>query len=498
MEYIYKNISLDIYNDITSQLTISVKQGDTAKGVRVALTDHGKVFKIPDNCYAVFSGRKGNGVYLSDGCTIQNNTIIVNFTDAVVSVPTQIDSEITVFSANGEKLTSPSFMIFVYKTIEEEYASDVVESNSFTVLNDLISETAAVIANANDAIGTINEAVEKTNDATEDAKSATMEAKNSVNYIKKTSDGRLEILDADLNVIDTVDVCYMDNDTIYRYEDGVLKVVGIKELNANETFRMWVGTNEEYQQLSEKDENTFYWITDDATFDEVVQHINDLNDAFTAHKNALKIGAFVVGKANNANNANLFGNNLPNAYRGNGTFFDYPYETNVDLDNINYEYHKVVGGDTANMPPNETSGFLDVSVSSAFGEARILQKFTATYTCKEYVRARSEQGIWGDWVCVNQILPESPSPSIQLPSAGYYYIEFNVWSDVYDYDETYSLGLVYWNGSSYKRFPQLFTGGSTASYHIAIKKTGHFECYFYLDGSQTEDNNNHRFLVKKL
>ena len=162
MECIYKNISLDIHKDITSQLTLSVKQGDTARGIRVALTDHGRVFKLPDGCYAVFSAKKSNGIYLSDSCVIQGDTIIYNFSDSVVSVAAQLDCELTVYSAKGERITSPSFMVFVYKTIDEEYAGEVVESNDFTVLQDRLEETATAIEAAKKATEDANDAADET------------------------------------------------------------------------------------------------------------------------------------------------------------------------------------------------------------------------------------------------------------------------------------------------------------------------------------------------
>ena len=242
MECIYKNISLDVHDDITSQLSISVKQGDTSRGIRVALTDHGKVFNIPDNCYAVFSARKSTGNFISDGCTIQNNTIIYNYSESVVSVATQLDCELTLYSSKGDKITSPSFTIFVYQTIQNEFAGDVVESDSFTTLNNLILNATETIAEANTAI-------EQANTATEAAEEATEAARNTVTYIRKTSDGKLEILDADKNLIEKIDVCYMDNDTIYRYNNGVLRVVGIKDMNTDETFRMWIGTTKKWQAI---------------------------------------------------------------------------------------------------------------------------------------------------------------------------------------------------------------------------------------------------------
>lgn len=176
MEYIYKNISLDVHNDIASQVTLNAKQGDTARGIRVALKDHGRVFNIPDGCRAVFSALKSNGVYISDNCIIANNTIEYKFTEEIVSVEAQLDCEITVYSRSGDAITSPSFTIFIYRKIEDEYSGEIVESDSFKTLNNLISDATHILALADEAIERTNDAISSADQATENAIEATENA----------------------------------------------------------------------------------------------------------------------------------------------------------------------------------------------------------------------------------------------------------------------------------------------------------------------------------
>ena len=391
MECIYKNISLDVHDDITSQLSISVKQGDTSRGIRVALTDHGKVFNIPDDCYAVFSARKSTGNFISDGCIIQNNTIIYNYSESVVSVATQLDCELTVYSSKGDKITSPSFTIFVYQTIQNEFASGVVESDSFATLNNLILDATATIAEANTAI-------EQANSATEAAVSATEEARNTVTYIRKTSDGKLEILDADHNLIETIDVCYMDNDTIYRYENGVLSVRGIKDINSDETFRMWIGTTKECLALTHKDEHTFYWITDDATFDEVMAALNAQNETLAEFESALKDGSLKPKNAEHATNATTADNadiatRAVTADRLSSTRYG---NANLNALTIAGLYHfddKTLAAMCVNLP-NGVSTTFELSVTTGIG---VTQELT-TSDARRYLRNRDPDEIWSEWV----------------------------------------------------------------------------------------------------
>ncbi len=296
MKQIYKKLLLDVY-DITSQLSLSVKRGTTLKGVEITLVDDGKIYEIPDDCYAVFTAKGDDHTFLSDSCIIQDNKIIYDFSETLVNTLGKNDCEITLYGNDGNNLTSPRFYIFVFETVQGEAATEIVKSDDFTVLTKLISDAREVISDA-------TEATEATNEAIENAEAATEEARASVCYLKKTEDGKIQILNADLKLIDEVEMSYMDHDTIYRYENGILQVRGIKELNANETYRMWVGTDDEYLSLTEKQEGVFYWITDDETYDllvakvnELVDEHNELVDEHNALIDGLENGKFIVKNA---------------------------------------------------------------------------------------------------------------------------------------------------------------------------------------------------------
>ena len=228
MEHIYKKISLDIHDDIASSLTISVKQGDTARGIQVNLTDHGKVYTIPDGCTATFSAKKDNGKFITDSCTIENNTIIYDLNEDVVSVGARLDCEITVFSAAGVCITSPSFTIFVYKRIQDEYADDVIESGSFKVLDNLISEATGTLAIAEETIERANEAISSADQATENAIEAAEEARDAVALDETKLN---EMLDEVLSNGYTVNVSWLERIS-YNY-NGYIKPDNGEEVTFN-------------------------------------------------------------------------------------------------------------------------------------------------------------------------------------------------------------------------------------------------------------------------
>lgn len=286
MKYIYKKITLDVHN-MTSQLSLSVKQGATLRGIIVTLVDNGKIYEIPQDCYAVFSARKSDNTFVSDGCIIQNNKIIYNFSEQLVATTGKAACDIAVYGANNGLITSPLFSVFVYETVRSEFSSDVVSSDSFKFLTDLISNTTEAISNANNATAEANAAaeearnsgnaaVEKANEAIATANEANEIARGHLHHIQTTADGKMQILDADMNVITTIDTFCGDDDTLHRYVDGMLSVIGIKERNKDNTYRVWVGTHDEYVALPEIDPTTFYWVTDDNTYEALVETINTL------------------------------------------------------------------------------------------------------------------------------------------------------------------------------------------------------------------------------
>jgi hypothetical protein len=288
MNYIYTKISLDVQN-IASQLTLSVKRGDTSRGLMISLTDNGKVYNIPDHCYATFSARKSDGTFVDSGCTIKDNFIIFEFSEQLTIISGRVDCDITLYDVNNYRLLSPLFTIYVYDTIKSEYARAVVSSDEFTMLTELISDATEAIVDTNNATANANaaaeearekgdSAVELANEAIATANEANETARGHLHYIQTTDDGKLQILDADMNVITTIDTFCGDDDTLHRYVDGMLSVIGIKERNKDNTYRVWVGTHEEYTSLSEIDPSTFYWVTDDNSYEEFVATVNALID----------------------------------------------------------------------------------------------------------------------------------------------------------------------------------------------------------------------------
>lgn len=225
MNHAISRISLDIH-DMTSQCSISVKQGDTIRRLVITLTDNGKIYDIPSYCYAVFSAKKSDGKFVGNGCVIQDNKIIFDFVEQLTTAVGRMDCDITLYGMNSEQITSSLFTIYVFETIRDEYEGAVQSSDEFTILSDLIT-TANVAINdartatldAQDAASEAQENLERLSQTVpeveaivEDARQTTEEAKNTVDTIKADATTVLSNLTKDADA--TIDNLEQEADAI--------------------------------------------------------------------------------------------------------------------------------------------------------------------------------------------------------------------------------------------------------------------------------------------
>ena len=138
----YYRISLDIH-DATSQLTFSIKKGDTSRRLLISLMDNGVPYEITADCYATFSARKADKELVFNDCTIQNNMIIYDITEQTSSVEGRLDCEIVLNGLYSGQITSPRFTMIVYASV---YTEEEVESSSeYKSLATMIEEGNPVI-----------------------------------------------------------------------------------------------------------------------------------------------------------------------------------------------------------------------------------------------------------------------------------------------------------------------------------------------------------------
>ena len=142
-------ISLDIH-DTSSQVSLRVKRGDTARSIYITLTENGKPYKIAEGCSANFEAKKADGNFIHNACRIEGNTIIYDLTAQTTAAVGATECEIALFDEQGEKLTSPCFIMVVEDTVYN--GEEIVSTPEADALKVITDEARVLIADVEEKL----------------------------------------------------------------------------------------------------------------------------------------------------------------------------------------------------------------------------------------------------------------------------------------------------------------------------------------------------------
>ena len=145
MNVIKYRVSLDMF-DTHSQTTIKAKKLDSACQIHITLTENGNIFNLGAGCHATFNAKKADGNFIYDNCTIENNTIVYDFSSSiddngicqVSAYEGVVECEVTVYKADNSQLTSPRFTLVIDGTVYN--GEEIISSSGSDVIKDLIKE----------------------------------------------------------------------------------------------------------------------------------------------------------------------------------------------------------------------------------------------------------------------------------------------------------------------------------------------------------------------
>ena len=151
MNYSDTRITLDLQLH-QAQVSVSATLNDTARRLCVGFTDGRKPYTIADGCMASFALKKPDGSHLVfNACTIENNTVIYEFTSATTDVIGTCECEIRLYNEDGKQLTSPRFLLVV----DDQAVDDgkVIDSvTEVTMLTQIIANEAERIVKEDERI----------------------------------------------------------------------------------------------------------------------------------------------------------------------------------------------------------------------------------------------------------------------------------------------------------------------------------------------------------
>lgn len=177
MEITYAKITIDVTENNLPPV-VYAKQGDSARGVAVTLTDGGAPYTLPANSTFMVNIRKSDGtVSVLSATKLDDYTMTAIFTPQTVAVVGRAIGEAAIYDENGTLLTS---FLFFLRVIESAVPSDKITSSSeYAALAELLvkltnADEAASVAmqRASEALATMTsyEAAEAQRVANENAR----------------------------------------------------------------------------------------------------------------------------------------------------------------------------------------------------------------------------------------------------------------------------------------------------------------------------------------
>ena len=123
-------------------------------------------------------------------------------------------------------------------------------------------------------------------------------------YRLVVEDGTLRLVTENGNVLSEIDFLTSDEKTIHRDSStGKASVMAIRTIDGG-LLHMFIGTQDEYEKLTEaQKQNLFAIITNDTTKEGLLNAINTLQTDYNEFKNGIENGTIPATKAKNAENA---------------------------------------------------------------------------------------------------------------------------------------------------------------------------------------------------
>lgn len=103
-------------NDETAQVFCNVRNGDDCSKLIVSLQEDGRAYTFDDDVHAYFLAKKSDGNSLYTECSVENNTIIYEFTEQTAPVSGTVVCQFLLLSGSN-RLTTPIFRLEVFDNV---------------------------------------------------------------------------------------------------------------------------------------------------------------------------------------------------------------------------------------------------------------------------------------------------------------------------------------------------------------------------------------------
>ena len=114
----YENITVDIAENNLPPV-VYAKRGDTARGVRIELTENGLPYTIPTPSTCFINVRRKDGTHSTLKATLKDNALTADFTAQTTATLGRAVGDAAIFDRDGKVLSSFLFYIRVIESAVE-------------------------------------------------------------------------------------------------------------------------------------------------------------------------------------------------------------------------------------------------------------------------------------------------------------------------------------------------------------------------------------------
>lgn len=199
-------LTLDVYD--TDLQVVSAQQGDKlSRFVRISITANGEPMQFVSGLSATLEGHRADGQVVADKCKIEGNTIIVELTEAMLSVHGDGIYKIVFYGTDGSALSSVPFKVHVTKNPFDE--NEVIATPIFSALTDAlnkvnkaIQDTEKVIEEATDKIDEMDKLKDDLSDMMDELEQAEKEREQAEKDRNQNVDDAIDRINDALDGVD--------------------------------------------------------------------------------------------------------------------------------------------------------------------------------------------------------------------------------------------------------------------------------------------------------
>lgn len=414
-----KSIKIDLVEKGVQPIVYAKQNDSQTRFIAASLFANGQPFSVPDGVVAMFRAGKPDGTacfYDSNetgtpAITIEGNLVTVELAEQVLTAPGNVQAEINLYTAGGEKLTSFSFAIQVEKSVLTD--QEIVSSDYYNVLTAQIKAAQDAAQNAQTSAGQAEQALQEVEKLANTVSETIQQAgQDQVSNIQQA--GQEQITAVQQAGTQQTAAAAAEADRAQGYAESINPAQFVKTVNgtgpdASGNVEVQAGVASVFGRTGaviaqEGDYNAGQIEETDSRVFVSPEQKAKIDTAYSTASGPLPI----ENGGTRADNAETARENLDVPQKvnvlGHNTQFNYTTYNGGDANNITREFHEFVFN-MKNIPSSDSGyGFLDVSTTNGSGFAPssqgvILQKFYGYSSGRMFYRTRRNGTTWSNWLC---------------------------------------------------------------------------------------------------